>query len=70
MNNNNTFLIMKDLKTKINELKTMQTTPEYFLYKYFDALKLEVDLKFASIKEDGEKEDYTEIIDAIKAFEQ
>ena len=36
---------MKDLKTKINELKTMQATPEYFLYKYFDALKLEVDLK-------------------------
>jgi hypothetical protein len=61
---------MKDLKTKINELKTMQTTPEYFLYKYFDALKLEVDLKFASIKEDREKEDYIEIIDAIKAFEQ
>jgi hypothetical protein len=36
---------MEEIRTKIEELKTMQQTPESYLYSHFDALKFEVVLR-------------------------
>jgi hypothetical protein len=59
---------MNEIINQIDELKQMQTFPRYYLSKYFDDLKAQVDLKYA-LKLD-EKDKYLEIINNIESFEQ
>ena len=59
---------MEEIKKQIDELKQKQQFPRYYLSKYFDELKAQVDIKYA-LKLD-EKEKYLEIIKNIESFEQ
>jgi hypothetical protein len=59
---------MNEIINQIDELKQMQQFPRYFLSKYFEELKTQVDLKYA-LKLD-EKDKYLEIINKIKSIEQ
>ena len=59
---------MNEIINQIDELKQMQQFPRYFLSKYFEELKTQVDTKYA-LKLD-EKDKYLEIINNIESFEQ
>jgi hypothetical protein len=59
---------MDEIKKQIDELKQMQQFPRYYLSKYFDQLKAQVDVKYV-LKLD-EKEKYLEIIRHIESFEK
>ena len=59
---------MNEIINQIDELKQMQKFPRYFLSKYFEELKTQVDTKYA-LKLD-EKDKYLEIINNIESFEQ
>jgi Leucine-rich repeat (LRR) protein len=59
---------MDDIMKQIDELKQMQKFPKFYLSKYFDDLKNEIDLKYA-VKQD-EQVKYIEIIKNIELFEQ
>jgi hypothetical protein len=59
---------MNEIMNQIDELKLMQQFPRYFLSKYFEELKTQVDTKYA-LKLD-KKDKYLEIINNIESFEQ
>jgi hypothetical protein len=59
---------MNEIINQIEELKQMQQFPRYYLSKYFEELKTQVDTKYA-LKLD-EKDKYLEIINSIESFEQ
>jgi hypothetical protein len=59
---------MNEIINQIDELKQMQRFPRYYLSKYFEELKTQVDTKYA-LKLD-EKDKYLEIINRIESFEQ
>jgi ABC-type transporter Mla subunit MlaD len=59
---------MNEIINQIEELKQMQRFPRYYLSKYFEELKTQVDTKYA-LKLD-EKDKYLEIINSIESFEQ
>jgi hypothetical protein len=62
---------MDEIKTKLQELKSMQETPDIYLFNYYSDLKQQVDLTFSNEqKEVLEEEKYIEIIDKIKIFKQ
>jgi len=62
---------MDEIKTKLKELKSMQETPDIYLFNYYSDLKQQVDLTFSNEqKEVLEEEKYIEIINSIKIFEQ
>jgi hypothetical protein len=54
---------MNEIINQIEELKQMQLFPRYYLSKYFDELKAQVDTKYA-LKLD-EKDKYLEVINSI-----
>ncbi len=59
---------INEIINQIEELKQMQRFPRYYLSKYFEELKTQVDTKYA-LKLD-EKDIYLEIINSIKSFEK
>ena len=59
---------MNEIINQIEELKQMQRFPRYYLSKYFEELKTQVDTKYA-LKLD-EKDKYLEIINRIELFER
>jgi len=59
---------MDEIINQIDELKKKQQFPRYYLSKYFDDLKAQVDLKYALNLDENEK--YLEIIRHIESFEQ
>jgi len=59
---------MNEILNQIDELKQMQQFPRFYLSKYFDELKNQIDTKYA-LKQD-EKNKYLEIIKNIESFEQ
>ncbi len=59
---------MNEIINQIEELKQMQQFPRYYLSKYFEELKTQVDTKYA-LKLD-EKGKYLEIINRIESFKR
>jgi hypothetical protein len=59
---------MNEIINQIEELKQMQRFPRYYLSKYFEELKTQVDTKYALKLDDKDK--YLEIINSIESFEQ
>jgi len=59
---------MNEIIDQIEELKQMQRFPRYYLSKYFEELKTQVDTKYALKLDDKDK--YLEIINRIESFEQ
>ncbi len=61
---------MNEIINQIEELKQMQRFPRYYLSKYFEELKTQVDTKYAYKAYADEKDKYLEIIKKIESFEQ
>ena len=55
---------------KIEELKSMQLNPNYYISNYFGDLKQEVDLTFNQVDKLVEKTKYIEIINEIEKIEK
>jgi len=72
---------MNEIKKQIDELKQMQQFPRFHLSKYFDEIKAQVDIKYASkltaqveysqfSQSNKYKDKYLEIISNIESFEK
>ncbi len=68
MNKHSNNTDIEKLKNEIEELKSMQSFPKFYLSNYFSDLKLQVDLTFDMCKEE-EKENYLKIINTIESIE-
>lgn len=70
------ILTLDNLQEEFNQLKTLLTEPELYLWNYFSDLKNEIDLSFSkNLLEEPEKHElinihWIEIIDKVKLFEQ